>query len=435
MTAGPRAGGPTARTVEVPGDKSISHRILMLAPLARGTSRVRGLLDAADVRATAAAMRALGAPVPDPDPGGVRIEGPARLEDARGTVDCGNSGTTARILMGLVAGAGVGATLDGDASLRRRPMDRVVYPLQAMGARLDYLDEEDRLPVRVEPRATGSLRDLRHRPRVASAQVKSCLLLAGLAAGVRVEVVEPGRSRDHTERLLEAMGAPARHGPSEDGPRAVVEAREGDLDLGPVSCRVPGDASSAAFLLAAALLAGRELRIPHVGLNETRTGFLEVLRGMGADLEVEEAGSEAGEPVGALTVRPSELEAFELGPELVPRTLDEIPVLAVLAARASGTSVIRGAAELRVKESDRLARVASALDGLGVACREREDGLEVEGTPDPLDGTVQTAGDHRLAMAFGALGADPSARVEVDDPGCVEVSFPGFWDALEDVAR
>lgn len=414
-----------------PGDKSVSHRVLMLAPLAEGRSRVRGLLDAADVRATAAAVRALGAEVPADWSGEVALEGPAGFRDA-GTVDCGNSGTTARILCGLIAGLGRSAVLDGDDSLRGRPMDRVVYPLQALGADIDYLGEEGRLPLELSRRATGSLRPLVHTPRVASAQVKSSLLLAGLAAGVRVEVREPGRSRDHTERLLEAMGAPLAWGPEGDGARAALEAPEdGDRHrLSPLDLRVPGDASSAAFPAAAALLGAGPVRLEGVGLNPTRTAWIEVVRRMGGELAVEERGSAAGEPVGDLEVGPSRLGAFEIGPEDVPRLLDEVPVLAVLAARARGTSVLRGAEELRVKESDRLALLAENLDRLGVVCREREDGLEIEGRDGPLSGRIRTGGDHRIAMAFGTLAA-AGHDVEVDDPACVAVSYPDFWEDLE----
>lgn len=425
-------GVPASGTVTIvpPGDKSISHRALLLGVLGRGVSRVRGLLDAADVRATARVLIGLGAQVPERWDGDVALEGPARLGSAgERPLDCGNSGTTSRLSAGLIAGAGVEAVLDGDASLRRRPMDRVVYPLQAMGARIDYLEEGGRLPIRLRSRATGSLRALVHRPEVASAQVKSSLLLAGLASGVAVEVVEPGRSRDHTERLLAAMQVPVQFGPEGEGARVRLEEGARAL-LEPLDLEVPSDPSSAAFLVAAALLGGRSLRVEGVGLNPTRTGWISVLRRMGATLRIVEGEPSGGEPVGTLTVEPSELGAFEITGREVPRLLDEIPVLAVLAARAEGTSVVRGAEELRVKESDRLALLASNLERIGVRCRELEDGLEIEGTDAALEGSATTAGDHRIAMAFGALRTDPDARVEVDDPGCVAVSYPGFWDDL-----
>lgn len=418
-------------TIEPPGDKSLSHRALLLGILGSGTSRVRGLLDAEDVRATARVLRGLGAEVPDRWDSEVELAGPTRLASAgERPLDCGNSGTTARLTSGLVAGAGVEAVLDGDASLRGRPMDRVVYPLQAMGARVEYLEADGRLPLRFRGRATGSLRPLVHRPEVASAQVKSCLLLAGLASGVAVEVIEPGRSRDHTERLLRSMGAPVSFGPEGGGARVRLE-EEARRRLGPLDLSVPSDPSSAAFLVAAALLGGTPLRLEGVGLNPTRTGWISVLRRMGSRLRVVEGEPSGGEPVGTLAVEPARLSAFEIGEEEVPRLLDEIPVLATLAVRARGTSVVRGAEELRVKESDRLARLASNLERLGVDCRERRDGLEIEGTDADLEGRVATGGDHRIAMAFGALAADPGCRIEVDDPSCVAVSYPGFWDDLD----
>lgn len=421
----------TFPTMRVPGDKSLSHRVLMLSTLAHGTSRVRGLLDARDVRSTADALVKAGASVPGSDWEEVRIPGPTHFRGPADAIDCGNSGTTARLLVGMLAGLGLETVIDGDASLRRRPMDRVVYPLQAMGARMDYLNEEGRLPVRIHPRATGSLRPLRHRPQVASAQVKSCLLLAGLTSGARVEIVEPGRSRDHTERLLESMGAPIRHGPEGEGARVTLVPGGEPAELRPLDLTVPGDASSAAFLVAAALLAGEPLHLEGVGLNPTRIGWIEVLRRMGAEMTTEETAEEAGEPVGSLTVRPSRLGPFEIGRRLVPRVLDEIPVLAVLAARAEGTSVLEGAEELRLKESDRLTLLADNLERLGVTCDERPDGLRIEGSDARLEGSATTGGDHRMAMAFGVLRADADARVDVDDPDCVAVSYPGFWDALE----
>lgn len=429
-----------------PGDKSLSHRCLMLAPLARGESRIRGLLVSRDVAATAAAMRALGAEIPDLDAEEMAVPGPAEFRDPPEPIDCDNSGTTARLLSGVIAGLGRAAVVDGDASLRRRPMDRVVYPLQAMGAKIRYVEDAGRLPIEFASRATGSLRRLRHRPRIASAQVKSCLLLAGLISGVRVEVIEPGRSRDHTERLLAAMGAPITFGPDEEtaGARAVLEpvgrrlarggaGTESDLELAPLDLRVPGDLSSAAFLLAASVLGSRPVRLEGVGLNPTRTGFLEILALMGTDLERENAGSEAGEPVGDLRVSPSEIRAFEIGPDLVPRVLDEIPLLAVLAARARGRSRVRGAGELRVKESDRLALLVENLEAIGVRVDEREDGFEIEGGQRPLEGEVRTMSDHRIAMAFGVLARLPGSEIAIDDPTCVAVSYPSFWEDLERV--
>ncbi|MFQ5689689.1 MAG: 3-phosphoshikimate 1-carboxyvinyltransferase [Gemmatimonadota bacterium] len=418
-----------------PGDKSLSHRALILSSLAHGSSRLRGLLPSSDVKATARVLRALGAELPESLRNEVSVEGPTVFHDAAEVLDCGNSGTTARLVLGLLAGMGVAATLTGDESLRGRPMDRVVYPLQAMGARIRYLDRPGRLPVRVERRASGALRSLRHRPRVASAQVKSALLLAGLGARVRTEIWEPGRSRDHTERMLSGMGAPVSSVEEEGGTRIVLDADGWEGELSPLDWAVPGDPSSAAFLVSAALLGGLAIRVRGMSVNPTRMGFYEVVREMGAEVRVESVQETLGEPVGEITVSPGALRGFAIDPGRVPGLLDEIPVLAVLAARAKGRSRIRGAKELRVKESDRLELLASNLRALGVRIREFEDGLEIEGTAEPLTGTVRTGGDHRIAMAFGALGSAPSCRIAVDDPGCVDVSFPDFWPELRRMAK
>jgi 3-phosphoshikimate 1-carboxyvinyltransferase len=421
------------RSVRPPGDKSISHRALILSALADGESRIRNLLLAEDIQATARALRGVGVPVPRQLEGELQIHGPASFRDATGPIDCGNSGTTARLMLGLIAGAGVTAQLDGDGSLRSRPMDRICYPLQAMGARIRYTGQRDRLPVEVMGRVTGSLRPLRHRPRIASAQVKSGVLLAGLAGRVNVEVLEPGNSRDHTERMLAAMGAPLTVAAGSSGPRVTLLAGEAEWDgaLAPLDFEVPGDPSSAAFLIAAAVLTGRELRVEGVALNPTRIGFIETLERMGVQVDVRRRSQAVGEPTGDLTVGRARPAPFDIGPEQVPRLLDEVPVLSVLAARADGVSRIRGAAELRVKESDRLAVVARNLQSLGVECREYPDGLDVVGTTDVLEGRVEVEGDHRIAMAFGALALDPDTRIEVSDPGCVHVSYPGFWEELE----
>lgn len=412
----------------------------MVAPLADGPTTARGLLDSADVRATERAMRQLGASISEPVEGGVVIAGPVRWQPP-GTIDCGNSGTTARLLMGLLAGLGLPAVLVGDASLCERPMDRVAYPLQAMGAKLRYLGEKGALPIELAARSSGSLRPINHRPRMASAQVKSCLLLAGLAANVRVEVREPAATRDHTERLLRRLGAPlsAVAGPN-GAPTVRLEPRNGQpLRLRPIA--VPGDFSSAAFLLAASWLGAGPLKVRGVGLNPTRTGLLSVAERMNASWEAVGGSKTAAgevsdeEPVGDLRVRPATLRAFEIDERELPGVVDEVPVLAVLAARARGTSRIRGAAELRSKESDRLAALAENLSRIGVSCREHPDGLDIEGTERPLAGLVRPRGDHRVAMAFGALGAAPGCDIAVEQPECVDVSYPGFWRDLDRLSR
>jgi len=434
-------------TVRVPGDKSISHRALLLAALADGESRLEGVLPGADCQSTAEALRALGVEVPElPDDGapfriqGVGISG---LRAPSGPLDCGNSGTTARLLLGVLAGAGVPATLTGDASLLRRPMRRVTAPLDTMGARFREEGLQDRLPIRVL--GEGEFRGGRWLLPVASAQVKSALLLAGLLSGRPMAVEEPGRSRDHTERMLRAMGVPvqsrwaglaegAEPGQGGEG-RGTASLEAGPHSLRPLEFSVPGDPSSAAFLVALAALggAGPGLRIEGVGLNPTRIGFLHVFRRMGVEVEVL-PDAEAEEPVGTLVVRPSKLVGTDVGGAEIPSLIDELPLVAAMAARARGVTRIRDAAELRVKESDRIAAMAANLRALGVTVREYPDGMDVEGTDAPLQGSVATWHDHRIAMAFGVLGALPGCRVEVETPEMVDVSFPGFWELLARVS-
>ncbi|MFV1987420.1 MAG: 3-phosphoshikimate 1-carboxyvinyltransferase [Gemmatimonadota bacterium] len=425
--------------VRPPGDKSISHRALLFAALADGESRLRGLGDGGDVRSTIGVVRALGVPVET-----VQTERgldatvcpDGRLSEPGHTLDCGNSGTTARLTTGILAGLGIGGTLDGDASLRTRPMRRVVYPLQAMGARVDYLDVGDRLPLALRSRATGSLRSLRHRPRVASAQVKSAILLAGVLDRVAVEVQEPGVSRDHTERLLAALGAPIEAGQTPAGPVVTFEPGGWDGALRPLQMEIPGDPSSAAFMVGAALLLRRPIRIDGVSDNPTRTGVLEVFEEMGASIEREVGEIRCGEPVCSWIVDPPErLRAFDVGGARIPALIDELPLLSVLAVRAVGRSSIRDAEELRVKESDRIDWLARNLEAIGVTIDEREDGLTIEGTTSRLVGRLGAGGDHRIAMAFGVLGATPAADIEHLDPGCAGVSYPRFWDDLEGVTR
>lgn len=405
----------------------------MLAPLAEGASQIRGLALGADVRATGAAMRALGAaamgPIEAGDP--IEVSGPVELRSPGAAIDCGNSGTTARLLMGLVAGSTADATLDGDQSLRRRPMARVVEPLRRAGACARELGEPGRLPIEIEGRA---LNPIEHEGEVASAQVKSALLLAGLASRVPVTVIEPGASRDHTERMLRAMGARVEAEPVESGMRVRLDALSGPLK--PIDMAVPGDFSSAAFWVALAALGGcgGGLRVEDVGLNPSRTGFLRVLEAMGASLDAMVTHEEAGEPVGDVMARPSALRGVEIPPEWVPSLIDEIPVLACAAGRADGKTVIRGARELRVKESDRIAALHANLVALGVSSRELPDGLEIEGGARALSGVIETRGDHRIAMAFGVLGALPGNAIGVDDTACVRVSYPGFWDELTRIA-
>ncbi|MEE8267353.1 MAG: 3-phosphoshikimate 1-carboxyvinyltransferase [Gemmatimonadales bacterium] len=409
-------------TVTVPGDKSITHRLLLLAALARGTSEIRNPLTSLDARSSGAVLRRLGAEVSPLRSGrSVRVRGSGRFQSPDRHLDCGNSGTTARLLLGALAGHPFTATVTGDRSLRRRPMRRITMPLQRMGATVE--DEgTDGLPVTI---TGGSLRALRYEMPVSSAQLKGSLLLAGMVGEVSVAVREPvGRSRDHTERLLRSFG----YSVTDDGGWIRFEPT-GRLET--FSVVVPGDVSSAAFLVGIALLSqGGQLRIAAVGLNPTRTHYLEVLRRMGAVVGIEEGTAQAGEPVGDLIVGPAALSGVEVVAEEIPSLIDEIPMLAVLASRAQGTTVFREAGELRVKESDRLGLLASNIRDLGGVAGVSGNDLVVEGAEYRPIGTVRTDGDHRLAMAFAVLGTVPDARVLVDNMECANVSFPGFRPML-----
>ncbi|MGH7591032.1 MAG: 3-phosphoshikimate 1-carboxyvinyltransferase [Gemmatimonadales bacterium] len=415
-------------TVRVPGDKSVTHRALMLATLAGGTSWIGGALTAFDARSTARVLRALGAEISPLVPDlAVRVRARRRFRRPSRRLDCGNSGTTTRLLLGLLAAHPFRAELIGDASLRRRPMRRVTAPLVQMGAHVEDLAGGDGLPLAIHG---GRLHQLRYELPVASAQVKSALLLAGMAAAVPVHLREPlGRTRDHTERLLRAFGFAI-----EETPDGWLHSEPG-ARLTPFELQVPGDPSSAAFLVAAALLAeAGELAVTGVGLNPTRTGFLQVLARMGASVRQEVEREELNEPIGTLVARPSSLVATEVTGTEIPALIDELPILAVLAARASGTTVFRDVGELRVKESDRLALLATDLREVGVTAEAVGDELYVTGSDRPPKGRVRTLGDHRIAMAFAVLGTVPGAAIEIDDLACAGVSFPGFPATLRSIA-
>ena len=417
--------------VTVPGDKSISQRALMLAALAEGKSRLRGLLPGADPASTAGALRALGVALPELPSDGrevvVQGSGLRGLFPPAGPLDLGNSGTGTRLLLGVLAGQPFKAVLTGDGSLRSRPMGRVTGPLSDMGAKFRSVEVEDRLPLEVEG---GPLRPLDYNLPVASAQVKSAILLAGVSGRVTVRLSELGRSRDHTERMLSALGVTVDS--RAEGERWGVELRDAPELLWPLDLDVPGDISSAAFVLVLALLGGTrgELTVCGVGINPTRTGVLPVLARMGARLVVEPDADQGGEPVGSITAAPTVLHATTIGADDVIGAIDEIPILAAAAARAQGTTRITGAGELRVKETDRLSALAQNLRAIGVLVEELEDGLEVEGTDRPLVGEVDAMGDHRIAMAFGVLGALAGNDIRVRGAHVVDVSFPGFWERL-----
>ena len=432
-------GGDPALTVRVPGDKSITQRALILGALAGGESRIGGVLRGADPMATGRALAALGVEITGLDGSAecdlrIRGRGLRSWRQPERVLDLQNSGTGARLLAGALAAQPLVAVLTGDASLSARPMERIAGPLRRMGAAIDFLERTGRLPMRI---TGGPLTSLRHEGAVASAQVKSAVLLAGVGAGVSVEVREPRRSRDHSERMLEAMGVRVVEEVVEGGWSVRVPAPPPRLE--PLDMEVPGDFSSAAFLLAwAALAGGRDaLTVRAVGLNGTRTGLLPVLDRMGIGVEFLPRETAGGEPVGdlragALTAPP---RAVEVGGAEIPAMIDEVPVLAVLAARAEGVTRITGARELRVKESDRIAVLAVNLRRIGVVVEELPDGLEIEGTGRPLSGVVECFHDHRIAMAFGVLGATPGCDIRVDDPGVADVSFPGFWKLLASLRR
>lgn len=398
----------------VPGDKSISHRALLLGALARGENRITGFLPSGDCLATLACIEALGIPVTRRSETELVFEG-GGLRAPAAPLDCVRSGTTMRLLAGMLAGQPFESVLTGDPQLLRRPMRRITAPLRRMGAAIE--DVEGRAPLRIAGRR---LRGCEHRLAVASAQVKSALLLAGLAADGETVVIQPGPARDHTERMLAAMGADL----VVDG--LTVRLKPG-RDLAPLVLRVPGDLSSAAFpLVAALLLPGSDVTARGVGVNPTRTGLFDVLRGMGAALDVVPAGEAGGEPVADVTARGGELVGVEVSGDTVVRMIDEFPILAVAATQARGVTRVRDAAELRVKETDRIAVVAQELNKLGARVTPRPDGFDIAG-PTPLHGgAVDSYGDHRLAMALIVAGLVAGEPVQVRGVERIADSFPGF---------
>jgi 3-phosphoshikimate 1-carboxyvinyltransferase len=426
------AGGPLKGRIRVPGDKSISHRALMLSALAVGESRITGLLEGEDVLATAAAMRAMGATAERTGPGCWTVHGVGvgALLQPRAALDMGNSGTSTRLLMGLVASHPITATFTGDASLSRRPMKRVIDPLALMGADVTA-SPDGTLPLML--RGAAPAVPITYRLPVPSAQVKSAVLLAGLNTPGITTVIEPVPTRDHSERMLAGFGAELTIDGEADGAR-VIRIR-GEADLRPQRLEVPGDPSSAAFFIVAALLApGSELVIENVGLNATRAGLIAVLRQMGGTIEAQNPREVGGEPVADLLVRHSLLRGTEVDPALAPSMIDEFPILFVAAALAEGRTVTRGLDELRVKESDRLAVMATALSAIGARVEERADGLVIEGTggaPLAGGGPIATHLDHRIAMSMAVAGLASKAGVEVDDTRPIATSFPAFEALLD----
>lgn len=409
--------------VTVPGDKSISHRALMLGAIADGDTVVENFLEGEDCLATLTCFRVMGVDIDGPASGRVIIHGRGLhgLLEPSEVLDAGNSGTTMRLLLGILSGQPFFSVLTGDESLRKRPMGRVVNPLRSMGARITGRKDGELAPLAVQG---GGLRPVDFASPVPSAQVKSALLLAGLYAPGVTSVTEPALSRDHTERMLEQFGAQVvRSG--------LAVSVKGEPALKGTRIRVPGDISSAAFLMVAAcIVPDAAVKIRGVGLNPTRTGALEVLRAMGAKIEVA-PGTSGGEPVGDITVYSSDLRGVEIGGELIPRLIDEVPVLTVAAAYAKGKTVIRDAAELKYKESNRLATMAMELSRLGAAVEGLPDGLIIHGGR-PLRGTrVESHGDHRVAMALAVAGLAARGETAVGGASAVNVSYPGFAESIE----
>lgn len=422
--------GPLAGRIRVPGDKSISHRALMFGALAEGETRITGLLEGEDVLRTADAMRALGATVTQHAPGTwtVRGQGRGKLTEPADVLDMGNSGTAARLICGILASHPIFAVLTGDASLRKRPMKRVTEPLAGTGARFAGR-EGGRLPLAIEGIANPA--PLTYRLPVASAQVKSAILLAGLNAEGETVVEEPEATRDHTENMLRHFGATV--SVSAEGQSRTIRLT-GRPTLKAADIVVPGDPSSAAFpLIAALIVPGSQLTIENVGLNPLRTGLFTTLQEMGADLTIANERTEGGEPVGDITARAGSLRAVEVPRSRVPSMVDEFPVLAVAAAFAHGTSRFRGLSELRVKESDRLAATAALLAVNGIAAEIEGDDLIIHGSggaPPAGGGLVETHMDHRIAMSALVLGLAAAAPVTADDAAFIETSFPGFADLM-----
>ena len=417
-------------TVMVPGDKSISHRAAIFNALAAGAATIDNFLDSEDCRATLDCLKALGVdwrwePVESGRPR-LHVEGRGLhgLREAEDVLNAGNSGTTMRLLAGALAGQPFLSILTGDASLRRRPMDRVVEPLRAMGAQVTGRGGDTYPPLAIRG---GPLRGIHYRLPVASAQVKSALLLAGLYADGDTTIEEPAPTRDHSERMLSAAGVSLAR---EAAAVRLTPPPQGG-ELSPLDMTVPGDVSAASFwMVAAALHPDAEVHLPGVGVNPTRAGLIEVLREMGADVEVAEERLQGGEPVADVTVRSSRLSPVEVGGDLVPRLIDEVPALAVAAALTPGRTVIRDAAELRVKESDRIATTCRELARLGARIEELPDGLVIEGVSGLRGAHCSSHGDHRLAMALAAAGLLAEGETVIEGAEAAAVSYPGFWDDL-----
>ncbi len=430
------AQGPLRGSVPVPSDKSIGHRALLFGGIADGLTRIRDFSRGEDNLSTASAMRAMGIRIDDISPTEVHVHGKGifGLQAPTADLDCGNSGTTMRLLCGVLAAQNFSSVLVGDASLSKRPMNRIAVPLRSRGARITgapHAKKEGEItaPLRIEALPEGTfLTGLEYESPVSSAQVKSAMLLSGLYAHGTTYVREPYVSRDHSERMLQAIGAPLRT----MGPIVELDPSGWDGKLAPLDVDLPGDISAAAFLLVAGtIIEGSELMVRFVGTNPTRTGILDMLRDMGAPVQLDPLGDRAGEPIANLVVGYAGLNGRLFGGETVARAIDEVPILCALAARATGTTIIRDAKELRVKESDRIATMAKVLRAFGVTCQEREDGLEIEGTDKPLSACqVNCEHDHRIAMTAAVLGLLADGPTIIEGAEVIATSFPKFVATL-----
>lgn len=411
----------------VPGDKSISHRAIMFASLAKGRSRVRGLLRGEDCMSTLTAFQTMGVDVTEEASGDLLIEGRglAGLLEPDTVLDCGNSGTTMRLMSGILSGQPFFSVLTGDCYLRRRPMGRVIEPLTAMGARISGREQNRKAPFAING---GQLQPFEYHSPVASAQIKSAILLAGMQVEGVTTVFEPHLSRDHSERMLRYFGVDVTsfNGGASVSGRATLTARDVD---------VPGDISSAAFFLVAGLIVpGSELLLKNVGINPTRSGIIEILQAMGGKIELLNQRELSGEPVADLLVRASDLHGIEIGGELVPRAIDEFPVVSVAAAYAEGITTISDAKELRVKETDRIAAMCESLGSIGADIEPLEDGMRIVGGSPLQGGEVDSFGDHRIAMSMAVAALSAEAEVTIKDTGCTATSFPNFWELLAEVS-
>ncbi|MEN8214296.1 MAG: 3-phosphoshikimate 1-carboxyvinyltransferase [Pseudomonadota bacterium] len=420
-----KPGGVLQGSIRVPGDKSISHRSIMLGSLADGVTQISGFLEGEDSLATLRAFRAMGVEIEGPHAGRVTVHGVGMhgLKQPSDSLDLGNSGTSMRLLSGLLAGQGLNLTLSGDASLSSRPMRRVTEPLASMGAAIDTTDMGT-APLHIKP--VERLTPIHYRMPMASAQVKSCVLLAGLYAEGESCVVEPAPTRDHTERMLRGFG----YGVRTDGDRICLE---GGGRLTATSIDIPADISSAAFFLVGASIAeGADLTLQHVGMNPTRIGVINILRQMGAGIGIGNEREVGGEPVADLHVRGAKLRGIEIPTSQVPLAIDEFPALFVAAACAEGETLLTGAEELRVKESDRIQVMADGLQALGVKARPTVDGMVIRGGP-MSGGRVDSHGDHRIAMAFAIAALRADGEIVIDDCANVDTSFPGFAELANSI--